>query len=259
MARILIIEDNPANLELMAYLLRATGHEVLEACDGEEGLELVRRITIDLVVCDVHMPRLDGYAVVDRLKAIPAWRRIPVLAVTAMAMVGDRERVLGAGFDGYFSKPIEPESFAREVALFLPAPDFSREPMETAPGEPAPAAVSQPQAAPKPANGHTVVVIDDVAANLSLAQGALEPAGYAVFVASSAEEGLRSVRNHSPDLIISDIHMPKTDGFALLTAVKADPTLSSIPFMLLTTTHFKESEEALAQSLGADTFVIRPI
>jgi CheY-like chemotaxis protein len=122
-ARILVIEDNPTNLELMTYLLRAFGHTPLTAGDGEAGVEAALRERPDLVLCDLAMPRLDGYGVVRRLKADPALRHIPVVAVTASAMVGDRDRVIATGFDGYISKPIDPETFVAEVEGFLAEED----------------------------------------------------------------------------------------------------------------------------------------
>jgi len=116
--RILVIEDNPANLELMTYLLRAFGHTVLTAEDGAEGLEVVRCEKLDLIVCDVHLPRVDGYEVARQLKRDPLLRRIPLVAVTALAMVGDRDKLLSAGFDGYIDKPITPEIFVKQIEGF---------------------------------------------------------------------------------------------------------------------------------------------
>lgn len=121
-ARILIIEDNPANMELMRYLLEVFGHVVIPACDGHAGLELAQRETPDLIICDIHLPRLDGFGVVKALKADPAIGPLPVIAVTAQAMVGDRDKLLRAGFDGYICKPIEPECFVAQVDAFLPIP-----------------------------------------------------------------------------------------------------------------------------------------
>ncbi len=117
--RILVIEDNPANLELMTFLLEAFGYTVVAARDGAEGIEMVRRERLDLIICDVHMPRVDGYEVARYLKKDPMTRRIPLVAVTALAMVGDREKVLAAGFDGYIAKPIAPEIFVGQVEAFL--------------------------------------------------------------------------------------------------------------------------------------------
>ena len=120
-ARILIIEDNAANMELMRYLLLAFGHSVLAASDGRQGLTAARYAIPDLVICDIHLPKLDGFGVVRKLKADPVTRIVPVIAVTAQAMVGDRDRLLGAGFDGYLCKPLEPECFVAQVDAFLPA------------------------------------------------------------------------------------------------------------------------------------------
>ncbi len=121
MARILLIEDNPANLELMRYLLSAFGHQVLTADDGEAGLEHACNAQPELILCDIHLPKMDGYEVARHLKAAPATRHIPLLAVSALAMVGDRERGLQAGFDAYICKPIDPLTFVGEVEQFLPA------------------------------------------------------------------------------------------------------------------------------------------
>jgi CheY-like chemotaxis protein len=118
-ARILVIEDNPANMELMAYLLRAFGHEPLFAYDGKQGIDAACRCSPDLVICDVHLPGIDGYGVVQHLKKQPPLRFVPVIAVTALAMVGDQDKLLAAGFDGYISKPIDPESFVPLIEKFI--------------------------------------------------------------------------------------------------------------------------------------------
>jgi CheY-like chemotaxis protein len=121
-ARVLVIEDNRPSLELMAYLLRAFGHTAIEAVDGEAGLEALRRERPDLVLCDIELPRMDGFALARSVKADPETRRIPLVAVTALAMVGDRDRALRAGFDAYMTKPIEPEIFVRDIENFLSDP-----------------------------------------------------------------------------------------------------------------------------------------
>lgn len=113
--RILIIEDNPANMELMEYLLHAFGHDVVSALDGIAGIELAQSMLPDLIVCDVHLPKMDGYEVVRHIKNIPALAGIPIVAVTALAMVGDKEKLLNAGFDAYVGKPIDPESFVAQM------------------------------------------------------------------------------------------------------------------------------------------------
>lgn len=121
-ARILIIEDNPANLELMGYLLRCSGHEVLVATDGQAGLKLAQLEAPELIICDIQMPHMTGFEVALHLKGDDRLRHIPLVAITAFAMVGDRERVLAGGFDGYLAKPIDPEAFVAQIEAFIVGP-----------------------------------------------------------------------------------------------------------------------------------------
>lgn len=118
-ARVLVIEDNAANLELMTYLLGAFGYTASSAMDGLSGLEAAKTGEYDLILTDILMPELDGYEFAQRLKADSNLARIPLVAVTALAMIGDRERIIAAGFDGYISKPIDPQKFVAQVESFL--------------------------------------------------------------------------------------------------------------------------------------------
>jgi CheY-like chemotaxis protein len=120
-ARILAVEDTPHNLELMGYLLRSAGHEVYAATTGDEGLRMAQELQPDLVVLDVQLPGLNGYEVLSRLRADPTMAAVPVIAVTAYAMVGDREHGLASGFDGYLAKPIDPHTFSSTINRYLPA------------------------------------------------------------------------------------------------------------------------------------------
>src|SRR6266446_3337609 len=130
---------NGTNPQLMVYLLGAFGYTMLTARTGEEGLEAARRESPDLIICDVQLPGLDGYEIAQRLKSHPALRTIPLVAVTALAMVGDREKVLVAGFDGYLAKPIVPQTFVQDVTAFLDSPRL------VTPPPPASAPAQRPQ------------------------------------------------------------------------------------------------------------------
>ena len=121
MPRVLVIEDNDIGRELMTYALQSFGCTTEVAADGAEGIEAARRERPDLILCDVQMPGLDGFDVVRVLKQDPTLRDVPVIAVTALAMAGDRERLLASGFDGYLSKPIEPQQLAAAIQPWLPA------------------------------------------------------------------------------------------------------------------------------------------
>ncbi|MDX6679225.1 MAG: hypothetical protein QOH83_2641 [Solirubrobacteraceae bacterium] len=114
-----MIEDNEDNIRLVDYVLRAYGYEPLLATDGAEGLRIALERRPDLVLLDIRMPRMDGYEVAARLKQARL-EGTKVVAVTASAMVGDRERIAAAGFHGYIQKPIDPETFIAEVERFLP-------------------------------------------------------------------------------------------------------------------------------------------
>ena len=119
MARVVVVEDKEENLDLMVYLLTSYGHEALVARNGHEGIVLIGQARPDLVLMDLQMPELDGYQAAAILKAEAELASIPLVAVTAYAMVGDRDAVLAAGFDGYMTKPIDPRTFVRDVERYL--------------------------------------------------------------------------------------------------------------------------------------------
>lgn len=260
-AHILIIEDNPANMELMAYLLQAFGHVVLHAYNGEEGLEIAHRACPDLIICDVHLPKMDGYGVLRQLKSEAALRRIPVIAVTALAMVGDREKLLAAGFDGYLGKPIEPEMFVGQVEKFLRSDLRSSiktiEPIEaTEPSEPD--AIAQSKVAPMSVGHGRILVVDDVAANREFLRSTLEPCGYEIVLATSVQQGIARVRESKFDLILCDLNMPDEDGIDFIRVIKSDPYLHTVPFVFISVSLI-DADHQRGLQYGAARFIQRPI
>jgi len=119
-ATILVIEDNENNLYLVRFILEKFGHQVITALDGEVGIRLATESLPDLILLDIQLPGLDGYAVAGKLRACPELSHIPIVAVTSYAMPGDKERILRAGCDGYIEKPINPWTFIQEISSFLP-------------------------------------------------------------------------------------------------------------------------------------------
>ena len=119
MANILIIEDNEQNLYLATFILEKRGHTVRSATDGAQGIQLAQETHPDLILLDIQLPVMDGYAVAGELRRNPALAGIPIVAVTSYAMAGDRERILAAGCNGYIEKPINPETFMGEVEAHL--------------------------------------------------------------------------------------------------------------------------------------------
>ncbi|HTZ56179.1 MAG TPA: response regulator [Candidatus Acidoferrum sp.] len=120
MAHVLVIDDNAVNLDLMLYLLQAFGHVAEGHTDALAALEAAKAGDFDIVLTDILMPRLDGYEFTRRLRSeARRYGSIPFVAVTALAMPGDRERISSAGFDGYIGKPIEPQAFVAQVESYL--------------------------------------------------------------------------------------------------------------------------------------------
>ena len=116
---ILYIEDNPQNMRLVRKMLKIGGYEMLEAANGLDGLDMVANEHPRLVLIDINLPDIDGIEVTKRLKADPELRNIPVVALTANAMFGDKERFLDAGCDGYIAKPVSKNELLTTVAEFL--------------------------------------------------------------------------------------------------------------------------------------------
>ena len=119
--RILVVEDNDMNMQLVEFLLEEGGYDILKATSGEEALALTRSGAgpPDLILMDIHLPGMDGLSVVRAMKSDEATRRIPILALTAHAMRGDRDRFLEAGCDGYISKPIDVKTFISAIEGYL--------------------------------------------------------------------------------------------------------------------------------------------
>jgi two-component system, cell cycle response regulator DivK len=123
MAKILVVEDNAANMTLAVYLLETTGHTVLSATDAEAGLALARAEQPDLILMDIQLPGMDGLEATALLKQDDATRAIPVVALTALAMKGDEERIRAAGCDGYIAKPMNYKEFLATVESHLQGAD----------------------------------------------------------------------------------------------------------------------------------------
>src|SRR3569833_464371 len=238
----------------MAYLLTAFEYEVEKASDGQEGVDLVREHPPDLILCDLEMPRKSGYEVIADLRARSSRSSMPVIAVTAYAMAGDRDKVLAYGFNGYISKPIYPETFVQQVESFLAAdkkPIRGNQPHYTVtPSSPFPHSIKG-----------VILLVDDSPVNVSLIRSTLEPGGYQIIAAGNVPSALGLARGKAIDLILSDLHMIPESGLSFLRAAKEDPYLRKIPLILLTSsmTGPADQTEREAVRLGAARFLSRPI
>ncbi len=117
---ILLVEDNEQNIYLTTFLLVKNGYDVVQVRNGAEAVNQAKGILPDLVILDIELPGMDGYAVAQALRKQPELAAVPIIAVTSYAMVGDREKAMQAGCTDYIEKPINPDSFVKDVARFLP-------------------------------------------------------------------------------------------------------------------------------------------
>lgn len=116
---ILIVEDNPQNMKLFEMLLGAKGYALLKAIDGEEAMDIAKRARPDLIIMDVRLPRMNGLEVTKKLRENPAFSRTPIIATTAYAMKGDKERAIEAGCNAYLSKPFDIHELTEMIAEML--------------------------------------------------------------------------------------------------------------------------------------------
>src|SRR3990167_11154399 len=253
--RILVIEDNPTNLELVVYLLKQFGYETLTAMDGQEGLALAEKEKPDLIICDIQLPKLNGYEVAKSLSRNPEFSDVPLIAVTAYSMVGDRDAIMSAGFNGYISKPIDPDSFVKQIEMFLTKKQHSNHVSPSIKVSKEKEKIIQSQSKSR----GTILVVDDSPSNRQLFQTLLESEGFKVEMAGRISQAMGVLDKTTPELILSDLHMPNANGLDFLRTVKVKKALKGIPFIIISNSNPKESEQKECLSLGVVKFIVSPI
>lgn len=227
--RILIVDDNPTNLRLAASVLALEGYQVDQAQDAVQAQAYLESNMPDLILMDIALPGEDGLTLTRRIKADVRLRRIPVVALTAFAMKSDERDARAAGCVGYLSKPIDTRKFAEQVAGFFTA-------ATTAP----------------------ILIVDDNPTNLRLLRAQLEAEGAAVVEAEHGVEALERLAEEHVRGVVSDILMPRMDGYRLCMEVRRQPALADLPFVLYTSTYDSPADRTLAHSAGADAYISKP-
>lgn len=233
-APILVVEDNPITRRLLRITMESGGYTVIEAPDGKTALDFIASHRPALVLQDLLLPDMDGFDLIRRLRELPGLAAVPVVAMSGFMPKQDENRIATAGFNGFLVKPIEPSRLLAFVETYLPA-----------------ATRAQPR------RGGTILVVDDDALQRKLLAVRLSQMGFTVVTAEDGEEAIEKAVSSPPDAIVSDVLMPKLDGFGLCGAVRRDPRLSHLPVILATSSYLEEEDRRLALRVGADAFVTR--
>ncbi|MDQ6892400.1 MAG: response regulator [Acidobacteriota bacterium] len=244
MASILVVEDSPDIRELVRVLLESAGHEVMTASDGQEGVALTRERHPNLVLMDLSLPVLSGWEATREIKADPDTASIPVIAVTAHAMQGDRERALAAGCDGFVAKPIDEETFASVVASFLGAPQIGRPELPKA------------RRADDEHHPARIFLVEDQDEVADLLTTDLATDAHQIVRARSADEAQRLFAGDgSFDLAIVDVMLSPGSGYDLTSElIAASPEY--LPVLLVTAGSIDRERGYAA---GADDFIGKPV
>ncbi|HEY8807354.1 MAG TPA: response regulator [Candidatus Limnocylindria bacterium] len=250
MARILIIEDEANNLDVARRIVRGAGHEALTATDGLAGLEMARREHPDAVLVDLLLPKLDGWSVTRAIRE-EAWAaKIPIVAVSALAMQADRERAREAGCDDFVTKPYAPAELRAVLNRYFA--DGSAPKLPTRPAEMPASGIEPSERLGK------VLVVDDEPANVELIVRRLSGNGYETLTASNGHDAIAVATKEQPDLILMDIMMPGLDGWQATRLLKGDPKTANIPVVFVTA---RDRPEDVAQGfeVGGIMYVNKPV
>jgi adenylate cyclase len=228
---VLLADDSPLIHRHTVPILEDDGHEVVSAHDGTEALRLTRESLPDLVITDVEMPGMDGFALCKALKTDPATAHIPVLICSSLGEATDLERGFDAGADDYLVKPVVPEEITTRVrALFVGTMPASRE---------------------------KILVVDDSPAQRHYVADCLARQGFEIITADNGRTGLEKAHAVHPHLIVSDYEMPEMTGFEMVHALRRDPDLRNVPVIMLTA---RDSRRDMAQmrAAGASAYLVKP-
>lgn len=234
--RILLVEDNAVTRKLVRFTLESDGVEVFEASRANDAASQAEACRPDLVLLDLVLPDGSGFEVLKQLREVVG-TGVPILAFTGLLSSDDEGRLGGAGFDDVVSKPVEPSRLREVLRAYLPLGEGTRPETFGA--------------------GRKLLVVDDDPVQRKLAMFRLGRLGFDVSGASDGEEGLEMALRTPPDAVVTDLLMPKVDGFELCSRLRAEASFPQIPIILLTNSYLEESDRALAERVGADAYVIR--
>ncbi|HWZ90590.1 MAG TPA: response regulator [Polyangiaceae bacterium] len=229
--RVLLVDDSALIHKHTVPLLTAAGYDVSEAWDGAEALERLKVERADLVLTDVEMPRMDGYALCEALKNDPATEGIPVIICSSLGEASDLERGFDVGADDYLVKPVVPEELVSRLHSLLATRMLS--------------------------GRERVLVVDDSAAIRHLVSDCLRRQGFVVTTAVDGQDGLEKAKLERPELVLTDYDMPRMNGFELVLGLRRDPATRDIPLVMLTARESKR-DQAQMRAAGLTSYLVKP-
>ncbi len=235
-SRVLLVEDNPITQKLVHFALDRAGFEVRLAPDAATARGELTAGGVDLVLLDLVLPDGDGFSLAEWIRADPARADLSLLAFTGLVSAADEARISAVGFDDVVIKPIEPSRLIDTVRAHLPVHRGDVDAFGT---------------------GRRLLLADDDPGQRKLAAFRLRKLGFEVELASDGKAALSAARARRPDAIVSDVLMPEIDGFALCREVRRDPTLRSVPVLLVTNSYVAPADRELAHGVGAFDLVLR--
>ena len=276
MARILIIEDNPINMKLATLLVRRAGHSTLQAVDAESGLLLARLEVPDLILMDIQLPGIDGFAATAQLKSDPITAEIPVIALTAMAMIRDQDRARHAGCDAYLTKPLKYQEVQDAINWLMPrasdeaasdeAGSRTRSVLHPSAAHPSTvehdvattdaAAAQALRRAPGPAR---ILVAEDNPTNRKLILWQLNLLGYEADMTDNGALAFARWTTGDYDLVITDLHMPEMSGYELASAIRAAESPGvRMPILAMTASAVRGGADH-TRMVGMNEYLMRPL
>ncbi|HVK56487.1 MAG TPA: EAL domain-containing protein [Burkholderiales bacterium] len=236
MPMILVVEDNPVTSKNVRIALQVEGYRVFEARDGYAARTRMAQCAPDLILLDLLLPDIDGVDLVKQLRGMSGGAEIPILAVSGFISRREESRVASAGFTDFLLKPVEPLRLVKAVRDFL-VPHVPR--------------------ADAPGRGRALLLADDDPVQRKLLRLQFAHAGFRVRVACDGAEAFAEARREPPDLIVSDVLMPKLDGFGLCLKLRNDERLFGLPIVLVSANYIEAADCELGEKVGASTFIHR--
>ena len=242
-ARILIVDDHPGTAMTLARAISQLGQdiEVMSATSGMEAIEKVDSRSVDVLITDLMMPKMNGLELIERLQSHPAGRPTNIILITAYDVPGLKETARRLKVTETMVKPVRPEQICRTIGKMLETMGRVQEP----------ASVGK-------SHLFKILIADDSQDNRILMSRYMQDEGYSFVTAADGAETLEKVRSEMPDLVLLDVNMPIMDGFAVLAEIREDPAIEHIPVIIFTAARLNPVDMQAGLNLGADDYIIKP-